>query len=247
VVGTATFADGRPLPEFKVSAEGGMGGGGETTGSNGQYALEITEPDIVIVRNVQGKALLNYRGVKCQLPLDPTDGKSDEPGGDEFRGDLTDGVVRNFVLRTSGPKPGADRSIPNVTTADEFKTHHYFYGGEIKVEVVGNGVPAGANVTITLTPTGPLMDGTAAQPLERTITGLDPVHYYFLIDLPLGTYTASANYTENGTKHPLHVRSRMYGSDEPSTDTPQDSTPIDWPLTEHGDVQQFSPMLTISP
>ncbi|MBK6487263.1 MAG: hypothetical protein IPF98_10405 [Gemmatimonadetes bacterium] len=97
----------------------------------------------------------------------------------------TTGVVRNFKLQAEGeigPNSG------------------WHFGGELRLFVPF--APAGHRVIVTLTPTGPLIDGSAGS--VRSYDARE--HDNLLNSVPVGVYSASAALVAaNGTRTPLTV------------------------------------------
>jgi len=97
----------------------------------------------------------------------------------------TQGAVRNFRWQLTG-------RIPDLSNA--------YFGGEIRL--LGDGtLKQSDTVEVTLTPTAPLVDGSAAQTITRRVGAYD-----FLYDVPVGQYTASiVAIGRNGARSPLKV------------------------------------------
>ncbi len=170
--------------------------------------------------SVQADALLSYNGRAYRLAMHPLDGKKDGSGKDSFRGYTSKGVVRDFVLKLYGPKRGYEKNTPpRDTDSNELSDPSFgaFYGGTIALDLDlrsgGTGetnMIQGATVTMTFTPQGRLIDGSAAQTVVRTLTVQDEssVGYsLYFRDIPLGDYTATATLTKpDGTSYPLRLR-----------------------------------------
>lgn len=112
-----------------------------------------------------------------------------------------DGAVRNFRWTLSGPVPDSDSS----TT---------FFGAEVRVmtAAVDDGeqlVPlAESRVEFTLTPTGPLIDGSAGKTITRTTRAGENMLY----DIPLGHYAVTAvEIGAGGARRPLLVGREYFG------------------------------------
>ena len=248
IVGRAVFADGRPIPKFMVSAESVASGAGKTEGSNGRYALKVTDPYIVVVKNIVARATLPYHGQNYILPLHPMDGLEDGNAANNFRGDVRKGVVRDFVLRLTGIKPGYEKDNPvAISDTDRFSNSSAFEGYQIKVELDLGGIAAdGSTLEITLAPNGPLVDGSTGSVLKRTIPNLKPASYYYLNDNPLGVYTVSARLIgAGGAERALRVKVWNPGTPVSSGPTPLASAPLTWPFDAHYK-SLARPVLTIS-
>lgn len=236
VIGRAFYGDGRPMPRFIVDALGWAGEVhlgptgtlphlGNTTGQNGQYALPTTsaydrkKPVKAMVTVVKADALLSYNGREYRIAMHPTDGKPDGSGEGSFRGDSGKGVVRDFVLRISGPKRGYEKETPPEDTPTNERgdrSFAAFYGGTVALDFDTRGAGAefsklaGSTVTVTFTPSGALLDGSSARAIVRTMPirqeSLVGYTYYFR-NLPLGDYTAAATLTKaGGASVPLRFR-----------------------------------------
>lgn len=248
ITGRATFADGRSIPNFTVSAESGFAGLGTVQGKNGQYAIRVTDPNVFIVQNIKARATISYQGQTYLLALHPVDGLPDAPSSRKFQGNVKKGVVRNFVLHLSGIWPGYETPAPKpLTTEDSASNRFAFEGCPLKLEFKLDSVAVGSSVQLTLTPNGPLIDGSAGKVIHRTITQLDPVHYYYIYDLPNGVYTATANLIgPDGIAKPLFIKMWVPLTPVTSGDTPLKSVPVRWPFDSKYELIN-SPMLTFSP
>jgi hypothetical protein len=144
---------------------------------------------------------LDYHDGEYKLPLCPMDGQPDEVARD-----VADGIVKDFRLKLSGRKPGKGKKSPNS-----------YWGGVLDVgEVWANNAlvrlyPVGSRIQFTLTPDGPLVDGSAGKPLTFDYTLARPEdemrgNATRFIDVPLGAYTLTATLTEpSGAKHSLSL------------------------------------------
>ena len=102
-----------------------------------------------------------------------------------------DGVIRNFKWQLTGVMPDQNHEHAN-------------FGAEVRLM---NGSWDGTHpltrdsmVEVTLTPDGPLIDGSAGQTIVRTVRFYDG----FLYDLPLGHYlVTAAEVLPDGTRMPL--------------------------------------------
>lgn len=222
IVGTATFPDGRPIPTFHVTTEGGgMDLGGKCEGKDGRYELDVTDSSMVVVFNVDASVPVTLNGQPYDFPLDPVDGLPSYPHTDGFKGDLTTGVVRNFVFHLTGVRPDDKNDAPQETDLDD-KGNGKFFGGDIDVELSEwpqNDCP----VQLDLTPTGPLIDGSAGQPITRKIVIPKGSYHVYVHDIPLGAYTATVQV--DGA--PKMVTMHDFGTPLETT-TPASSVAIQW-------------------
>jgi len=238
ITGRAVFADGRPVPKFRVLAGGwaneihlGQGGTiptlGEANGLDGSFKLQPTSAfdrtkrlNEALVTTVQAEAILTLDGSELRIPMHPVDGLNDATGKPNFQGRSSTGVVRDFVLKMHGPKRGYEKNTPpRDSTSDQMSDPSFaaFYGGKIIIDLdsrVGKAPEMArlrdSKLQITLTPTGSLLDGTAAQTVVRTIALQNESsvgHYLYFRDIPLADYTATLNLTKpDGTAYPLQLR-----------------------------------------
>ncbi len=143
-----------------------------TTGADGAYRLRLPPGAF----KVSAQALPKYAGKTYRLDLHPstTDGFASE-----------DGAVRDFEWRLSGERPPGQLGT---------------YGGLIYLsfDPGGETVIDTQNVTVTLAPQGPLIDGHPGETL--TLKGGEPrtEGYGKLLDVPIGTYEISAVYAPPG-------------------------------------------------
>ena len=170
--------------------------------------------------------------------MHPLDGKTDGGfgGKNEYQGHSGPGAVRDFVLRIHGVRPGcAEYAGQEVSSSDSINLRRAFYGGSVTLDLSeGNGhrygsdlgstfVP-GSLIEVTLTPTGPLLDGSTARLLHRRVPLQKPHFTYYLYDLPLGAYTADAELIgPDGVPTPLLLELGLIG---PTSKSP--SVPVSW-------------------
>lgn len=219
---------------------------GQAKGSNGYYEMQVasshldTDEDATIV-SVRAKTTLHYNGTVYGLELYPLDGTPNGTGPDDFRGQMKRGVVRNFVLKLSGLQPGysaakyPDHGVDLVGSQSEGA----YYGGSLIIDCrrgsessdivgshsVSHTFPKGSQVTLTLTPTGPLFDGSKGQLLTRSSEVGGELYFY---GIPYGLYTATAQLTRpDGSTLPLRWKKRSTDSSEPFLS----AMPVQWQLS----------------
>ena len=183
VSGTVRTADGRPLPGATIRISGATGAGTGTTvrtqsDRNGNYRLRVRPGHY----NVDAFYDLAFDGQTYrELPLTSTSRGCE-------RQLSQNGIVRNFVLRLSGP----------LTCAFNFDANEpASYAGGM-VLVTGANFPAAAKVRFTFTPIGTLADGSKGKVLtfERSgamlaVSGGRLGQTAWLHDIPLGRYRVS--------------------------------------------------------
>jgi hypothetical protein len=217
ITGTAKTECGKPVSSFKVGAYGFDGkvnvnpGGlpflGSASGHSGRYSLQTKDsvhqrtPVNALVRSVVATAAVKAGGERYTLTLDPADHKPNGTAKGDFSGRSGAGLKRNFVLRTSGLKPGFTAYRSLATEGDD-SAAGAFYGGNLTL-ALGFYPAAGQTVTATLTPTTKLIDGCASHTVTRTANPA-ALHssYIYLHSIPLAGYILSVKL--NGAPLPLH-------------------------------------------
>lgn len=184
VEGRVTLSDGRPVRGATIRVAGATGAARgttrtATTDAAGRYRVAVPLGHY----NVDGFADITYDGQTYQeFWLDRVNAGCDRVMSDK-------GIVRNFVLRLSGPKRCTNGSSPNNPNS---------YNGAY-ITAMSSAFPADAVITFTLRPVGPLADGSRGQVLTMRRTGAalqkggGPIdETSFLYDIPLGRYRMSA-------------------------------------------------------
>jgi hypothetical protein len=167
--GTVMNADGQPLPGAEVWADNTLSYNMNALGTadaQGRYSISLPR-DALGTWRAGGKLHKQYNAQWYDVSLEVNDESA-------FSADT--GAVRNFTLKISGERPGGG-----------------YYGGVIWPDAdYGNGDFDIGQVELTLTPDGPLLDGSAGAVLKRTMDGNS------VANVPLGKYTVSARYTPAG-------------------------------------------------
>jgi hypothetical protein len=185
--GHVTNAAGRPLAgavinaDWQLSDEYSIDG---TTDANGDYRIALDPPQSSWHMN--GSYSTTWNGTAYMFDLDPVDDSN-------FVG--TDGGVRDFVWRLTGETPEGGA----------------FYGGTVQSYMDFSGeIPIDPQyVHLTLTPDGPLVDGSMGTVVTATGDRLD--------DVAVGRYDVTAAYVEPGKDTVgLLVRVRNQGDYAPS-------------------------------
>jgi hypothetical protein len=143
-------------------------------GPAGEYAMQI--PDGAY-NTPMARAGVWYNERWYDLPLAAADGTREWPA----QRDSKDGLVRDFVFRINGAKPGGSPIEPDD-----------YWGGSVHFDKGGD-LGEFAKIEITLKPDGPLIDGGTGQTLvfNRELPWKRPQDH-LLFDIPLGKYTATA-------------------------------------------------------
>lgn len=205
IAGSITRADGTPLPDAHISMYGTTLAGSNTyletqSDNTGHYTQQA--PDGIY--EITAYTNVTYNDRTYGLWLDPADGITTRSQSS------AEGVVKDFVWRTGGPKPIA-KSKP--------KDPQSYYGGIISLGnnaqfemqynngnlVETHAYPDGSSIRITLTPTDTLIDGSEAKTLTYD---LDPntLGTGVVQDVPLGDYTATAALVDaNGASTDLQI------------------------------------------
>jgi hypothetical protein len=200
VVGTITNSKGKPLSGALVRIGGIINGAGnrgsfETqTDAKGQYKLQVPNG----YYHVNAWYTPKYQGIQASLPLYPVD-------KDKVKEQFSqDGIVKDFVWKISGPMPVKHPVLD----------HNEYYGGviifsgqDINSTKVLSDPPAGSIIEFTLTPVGPLIDGskgkviTRKKKLSKNLMALNPTQKERLVfDIPIGKYKITAKVTEPNKK-----------------------------------------------
>lgn len=196
VKGTVLDAKGRPLPGAIIWLLPSISGNfGYTSSSNlvkartdakGQYSVKPL-PDLLFGATAWVK--VPYQGESFCLRLAAENNAQYEPFSPKG------GVIRNFRLKINGPVPDTD--IANT-----------YFGAEVRLmtmtwEGADDVVPLHTSkVEVTLTPNGPLIDGSTG----KTIVKVTKPGENFLYDIPVGRYTVTAAEIQpNGTRTPVLV------------------------------------------
>ncbi len=196
ISGTAVDPRGQPLPGAEIEVSGASLAGERQTfraksDSQGRYALLVPRG----VYNVYAKHTVGYQGKRWRLRLHPTDENNDMVSAGPTP------IVKDFQWRLTGLIPGGDPTFMES-----------YYGGHIWIrcnsssdrpvqEFVLRTSPESFVCTFTLTPVGPLIDGSAGTVLTmvRTVKALwstednvDLENTPNLYDIPIGQYTMTA-------------------------------------------------------
>lgn len=102
-----------------------------------------------------------------------------------------EGVVRNFAWKLEGRRPEND---------------YGYYGGFIQLSTDHDFYEDLENVELTLTPSGPLIDGSEGKVLELRLQDHYWVQYYQIEDIPIGRYLVRATLKSDGESRPLRIQ-----------------------------------------
>lgn len=157
-----------------------------TTDAQGKYRAEM--PGAAATYNVTASFKKTYNNAKYTFRLAPENPEL-------FAG--RDGAVRDFTWKLTGEQPDA----PDT-----------FYGGTVLFDLspinpADDSYVDSAGVTLTLTPTGPLVDGTPGKPVTKRAENTGDG--WAVRDIPVGPYKITATLTTgSGRKQPLAIRTR---------------------------------------
>lgn len=182
VKGKATDKAGNPLAGVVIFMDGYSDNNLQfTTQADGTYRIRL-QPGAY-------KALAWYnttwdgQAFKIDLKPDTTDTLND-----------TDGAIRNFTWELTGSKIAPDMGS---------------YGAYLYVNVGSDNffVEDQDNITYTLTPSGPLIDGSAGEVITRKGGAPRTAEWGKILDIPVGRYTITGVYAPPG-KQPQTLRFR---------------------------------------
>ena len=185
ITGTATDAAGKPLEDVLVWAQpGSVGGLHQTrTEADGSYAIDGL---MNLGHRVRAWVELDYRGRHYCLRLGMPAKK------DYYPASPAKGLVRNFRLQTSG-------RIPDVTWTTGGGA---YFGGTVRV----NRRMLDGQLELDLRPTGALIDGSAGQPIVRTVAITQGQREVDFLDIPVGPYVAKVTHVApDGARRPLLI------------------------------------------
>jgi len=223
ITGMVVDTQGRPLPNVQVSIYGTTFAQGQRTSfetitkADGSYSLRVPDGRY----SAKASMTRDYNGHRYGFILAPVNGNPD------FEVDSSEGGSIDFAWRIAGL---------SAYSAPPGKDYTDFYGASINMsycglpakaycdekygEIVADAVPGGAIVTFTLTPKGPLVDGSAGEVKRLTFEApplradypspggggrliLRPSYHSFgWHDIPLGVYelTATAVLPDGSTR-----------------------------------------------
>ncbi|WP_426750678.1 carboxypeptidase-like regulatory domain-containing protein [Myxococcus sp. Y35] len=193
VKGRATDATGKPLAGVEVVADNQFLGDSNVvgvTGADGTYRLDLGRA--AVTWNTSASLQREFNGRTYTFDLHP---RNPSP----FAGN--EGAVRDFTWKLTGTRPGGG-----------------FYGSGVYFDLRDYVDPSDPDqavtrehIELTLTPTGPLVDGSTGAPV--TGRGTSTPDGFGLQDLPLGRYTVTGRYAPPGQAvRPLVVRVQDQGN-----------------------------------
>ncbi|QOV90014.1 hypothetical protein [Humisphaera borealis] len=215
-IGRATFSDGKPIPAFTVVCSGFVGDANRATvtapatiahgdAKDGTYDLEVPAG---FAANLSAKTAIEYNGKPYKLELWPTDGKLSLRDGKGIGPDTRPGIVRDFVAKISGLRPGGDDKSPVLRKLAYYGARIDLGDGGIGNRRLNQDFPKDATVVVRLTPRGPLLDGSKGEPIVKRLPLADMgSNAACVLDIPIGLYDAKvAVAAADGTETPVRVR-----------------------------------------
>src|SRR5439155_14548322 len=193
LTGKLSDAQGKPISNVTVSIFGFTDNGEPVTretkvaGPAGAYDLELPSGKY---NTPTARIAVDYNGRHYELPLAAADGTKEWLDQKESRL----GMVRDFVWKIAGPVPGGDPLSPSG-----------YWGGTIEFD---KGADLGdiAKIEINLRPEGPLIDGSEGKPVVFIrVWPWKKREDHYLLDVPLGRYTATAKILIGTRPKPLRL------------------------------------------
>jgi hypothetical protein len=249
ISGTVTREDGQPVPSFTVQYSGFEdgkladtaynGGLNETidatiAGHDGRFAIKVPPGAY------RASAYVTYRyrereyNLECEPMNPPARHDYDGLGLDK----LGDGLVRSFVLKLSGKKDGAPEDSETLYRSayhggrvdlDCQQVEGILGGGNTFTKALRDAYPRESQIAVTLTPQGPLVDGSKGQPITAKLPlGNDGRWTFCLRGVPPGIYSASAVLTTPASEtvplrvSPTPAKTILKGAGQ------YDKTVVDW-------------------
>jgi len=226
IVGRVVGANGNPLPNFTVEYSGFEDGkqsaisngtilenvSSKIQGVGGRYSIKVAPG----AYRVHAYVTYVFHGRTYNFEAEPLNGPArhdyDHLGLDK----LGSGLVRDFELKLTGKRPGASEETESLF-------HTAYYGGRVELEcrqtegILGGGhlpstplrnaFPPASRVQVTLTPAGPMVDGTPGQVIvaDQPLSG-DGKFTFDIRGIYPGTYTSTARLTTpDGRNVPLRM------------------------------------------
>ena len=209
VSGTTFGTSGLPLPGVSLWMETELVAGRPgraVSDADGRYLVTDLSP--YNVYSAHARYPVEYAGRSWCLRLAPRD------WGDDAVFSGTEGVVRDFDWRLSGPVDGA--TMPPTEDGA-------WWGGTVRLFPDFSDGVYDRVIELTFEPTGPLVDGSTGSTVVRTVDLADTV---FVFDIPLGTYQVTAATVEpDGGRTPLLV---AQSDDPPVASAAFEFEPEDW-------------------
>jgi hypothetical protein len=189
ITGKLASSSGKPLSNVKVAVFGYPHGSHESfskvldvPGPADKYSVDVPEGTYDAPR---ASISVNYNGKSFMLPLAAADNTRD--WGDQK--ESKSGLTRDFVWRISGQRP---------TGLGESKESAGFWGAAVNLDK-GADIGDFGTIDVTLTPDGPLVDGSQGKVVTyKRAVPWQKHEDHLLTDIPIGRYVATAKFTGGG-------------------------------------------------
>ncbi|HRN60940.1 MAG TPA: carboxypeptidase-like regulatory domain-containing protein [Gammaproteobacteria bacterium] len=198
VTGTVIDTQGKPIAGAKILLDGTILRDSYlrgTTGEDGSYRIQA-QPGAWMAY-AEFEKTYNGRSYPLALHPDSTDSIGDGGG------------VRNFRWKLEGRSP---------------LNEYVYYGGFLIVDTTTTFADDIADVELTLTPDGPLIDGSEGKALRLRMHDHYWVQYGYIEDVPIGRYKVTAVLDNGGGPRPLKIATRN-GDGVPATEYQLDFLP----------------------
>jgi hypothetical protein len=190
ISGKLADESGKPLRDVKVSVFGYPRGNLDTfskvldvPGPADRYSVDVPEGTYEAPR---ANIAVTYNGRKYVLPMASADNTRDWGEQKDSKSNLT----RDFIWRISGQRP---------TGMGESKEAAGFWGAAINLDK-GADVGDFGTIEVTLTPDGPLIDGSPGKVLTyKRVIPWQKHEDHLVSDVPIGRYTATAKISSSGS------------------------------------------------
>ncbi|MVN85971.1 carboxypeptidase regulatory-like domain-containing protein [Deinococcus sp. HMF7620] len=184
MTGVVKNSMGVPLKGVRVGADNTVIGGSEvwtTTDAQGRYDLDLSKMPILNSWTAAAHLVVNYGGGQHTLYPEPDNSAA-------FLG--RDGAIRNFTLKITGQSPGGG-----------------YYGARFYAQLglsEAGEMPEYGDVELTLTPAGPMIDGSKGQTIKLRQNQLP-------FEVPQGRYRVTARSISGKGPIWLKARGGSYG------------------------------------
>lgn len=187
VTGRTVDTQGKPIAAAKILLDGTVFHDSYihgSTGEDGTYRIKA-QPGAWMAYASFKKA---YNGQTYTLELHPDNSNSFSD----------DGAVRNFTWKLEGRRP-----------LNEYR----YYGGFILVDTATDFHEDMEDIELTLTPSGPLIDGSEGKPLRLHMGDDYWVQTFHIEDIPIGRYMVKAVLKSDEGSRPLQIQDRQARGD----------------------------------
>ena len=241
LTGKLADAQGKPLSNVTIKVVG-YSTNGEVVrkekvikGPASEYDIEVPDGKY---DTPTARIALEYNDRWYDLPLAAADGTREW----NEQHDSSQGLVRDFVWKISGRSPYGGANEPGG-----------YWGGTVMFDI-GALVGDFASMEVTLTPNGPLIDGSEGKPLsfQRKLPWSKKEDHY-LFDVPIGRYTATARVLFGSSPKPMRLVCYTIDPTNPTEIRTPDKMPIKIPVefecqeVKKGEWQLLMPNLTAFP